>query len=368
MPFAALHRIRDDFFGALPALPVALHFMRVRFIVHFGVEISFPFKPLLQVALPFFQEVGIYGALLIDRDELFQVAFRKLRSGYCHLHSRTFCHVQIERDRILCRIIFTPAHRRSCAQMPFLYKKFPDAVGPALQPGGRDFPPGPHLQPGKDFGIAIFGIVLEANGFETRARSGLYVDDNVHLVRLRMRQLFRPELRPVQALIPKRLLQPLQCFSDQAFPVSLPQSKLHRRGRRRVAGRGGESFDAHLIEKQILSRHEVQPDSALDGKRHRTQVGIIPRPVQRAHAFRDLSSVQPFPGFHRDSRGRFRENRSVFFDDADRYDFRSGIRGHRFRRFLGARQRSSRQERECGNASQPISPAQFHAPNRSDAG
>src|SRR6266446_4592271 len=162
----------------------------------------------------------------------------------------------------------------------------------------------------------------------------------------------------------ERLKETLQRFSARAFPVSLPQSKLHCRGRRGVAGRGGESLDAHLIEKQILSRHEVQPDSALSWDRHRAQVAIIPRPVQRAHTFRDLSAVQRFPGFHRDSRGRFREDRSVFLNDSDRHD----LPGRCVRRRLGARQRSSRQERECGNASQPISPAQFHAPNRSDAG
>jgi len=50
--------------------------MRVGLIIHFGVEIPIPFKPLQQVALPFLPEVRIDRAFLITGMSFFRSLWR----------------------------------------------------------------------------------------------------------------------------------------------------------------------------------------------------------------------------------------------------------------------------------------------------
>ena len=82
--------------------------------------------------------------------------------------------------------------------------------------------------------------------------------DNVHLVRLRVWRCFRGDFSLIQTLLTKCLSQPLQRLVDGPSPVRLPQRDLHRRRCRGFAWRRGKALDAHLVEKQILSHHEIQ--------------------------------------------------------------------------------------------------------------
>ncbi len=54
--------------------------MRFGRVIHFRVEVPLPFQPLSNIAFSFFQQVRIYGAFLIDRNQLLQLAFGRLRA------------------------------------------------------------------------------------------------------------------------------------------------------------------------------------------------------------------------------------------------------------------------------------------------
>src|SRR5437870_1907011 len=177
-------------------------------------------------------------------------------------------------------------------------------------------------------------------------------------MRLRVRQRLRGHFRLVQALFSQRLSQSFQRFFDHNLPVGLSKSQLHRRSRRRIAWRRDQTFDAHLVEKQILPCHEIQTHSAGYRRQYRAQVAVIACSIKRPQTLRDFLPVYRFPRFQGDSRGRFRQNLPVLLHDADRHDGRF----FRLLRRLRVPRRSSRQERERDNASQTAGPAQFHLP------
>src|SRR5216683_2277809 len=184
-------------------------------------------------------------------------------------------------------------------------------------------------------------------------------------MRLRVRQRLRGHFRLVQALFSQRLSQSFQRFFDHNLPVGLSKSQLHRRSRRGIAWRRDQTFDTHLVEKQILPCHEIQTRSAGYRRQYRAQVGVIARSIKRPQTLRDFLPVYRFPRFHGDSQGRFRQNLPILLHDADRHDgrfFRRRIGRGRFLRRLRVPRRSSRQERERDNASQTAGPAQFHLP------
>ncbi len=300
---APLHRVRNNLFRAPRRAASGRRLTRFGRVIHFGVEIPPAFQPLPNVAFSLFQEIGVNGPLLIDRDQFFQLPFGKLRARHVHLHARSFRYLHIERNRVRRGIIVAPAHCGSPAEMPLLDQIFPDAVGPALQPGRCDLAAHFHFQSREDFRIAILRAVLQLDDADARPGAGLYVHDYVHLMRFRMRHRFPRDFGLIQTLVTKRLLQPFQRFVDGGLPISLPKSKLHRRRCRGIARRRGEALDAHLVEKQILPYDEIQSHSIGHRRHHGTQIGVIPRSVKRPQTIPNLSSVQRFAGFYRDSGG-----------------------------------------------------------------
>ena len=258
---APLDPVCNDLFRAARRAMIRFHLMRFGRVIHFRVEIPQSFEPLANIAFPFFQEIRVNGSFLIDRNQFFQLPFGKLRARQGHLHKRSFRYIQVEKNRILRGIIVVAVHSGSPAQVPLLDQIFPDAVRPALQPGRRDLAARFHFQSREDFGIAIFRAVFQLDDSHACAGAGLYVYNNVHLMRLRVPNRFRGDFCLIQALFTKRLSQPLQRFVDGNLAVRLPKSELHRGRRRGLAGRRGETLDAHLVEKQILPHYEIQSHS-----------------------------------------------------------------------------------------------------------
>ena len=258
---APLDPVCNDLFRAARRAMIRFHLMRFGRVIHFRVEIPQSFEPLANIAFPFFQEIRVNGSFLIDGDQFFQLPFGKLRARQGHLHKRSFRHLQVEKNRALCGIVVAPVHSGSPAQVPLLDQIFPDAIRPALQSGRRDLAARFHLQSREDFGIAILRAVFQLDDSHACAGAGLYVHNNVHLMRLRVRHRFRGNFCQIQALFTKRLSQALQRFVDGNLPVRLPKSQLHRGGCRSLAGRRGETLDAHLVKKQILPYYEIQSHS-----------------------------------------------------------------------------------------------------------
>ena len=136
-----------------------------------------------------------------------------------------------------------------------------------------------------------------------RPRARLHVNDNVLLVRVGVRHRFRGNLRLVQALLPKGFAQPLERFVDNLFSVGLPQPNLHCGCSGSLAGWRLQSFQAHLVEEQILPRHEIQPHAIGRGRHHGPQVRVISGSIKRTQAFGDFFSIDRLPGFHGYARG-----------------------------------------------------------------
>ena len=141
--------------------------------------------------------------------------------------------------------------------MAFFRKKFPDARRATLQTRRGDGLARLYLEPRENAGILVRRIILQLDACNTRPRTRLHVNNNIHLVRLGVGDRFGRCLRPVQTLLAKRFAQTLQRLVHNLFSVSLPQANLHGGRRRGFAGRRLQSFEAHHIDKQVFPRHEV---------------------------------------------------------------------------------------------------------------
>ncbi len=145
VPNAPLHSVGDNLFRALCRTAVGFRFKRFGRVIYVRVEVPLPFQPLSNVAFPFFQQVWINSAFLIDRNQFFQFASGKLCTRYCHPYARSFRYLQLERNRVLCGIVVASSHPCSPAQMSLLDQEFPDAVRPALQLGRCNLASGLHF-------------------------------------------------------------------------------------------------------------------------------------------------------------------------------------------------------------------------------
>src|SRR5260370_31501000 len=118
--------------------------------------------------------------------------------------------------------------------MSLFPQEFMDTVGATLNPRRRKLASAFHRQAGQDLGVAVFRAVLELDFAHARPRAWLYVDNHVHLMRIRMRHGFRGNFSSVETFFAQCLSQTVQRLVNSGPAVDLAERELHRSSRGNV--------------------------------------------------------------------------------------------------------------------------------------
>ena len=141
--------------------------------------------------------------------------------------------------------------------MAFFHQKIVDAFRAALDALRRDRFADFHAELLDDFFVGVLGAVGELNGLDLGARARLHVDDDVHLVRVVMRDGFDLDFGLVQTFVVERVGEARDAFVDGFFSVWIAERERHRGGGGCVGGRRVNAADDHLIEEELFAHDEV---------------------------------------------------------------------------------------------------------------
>ena len=155
---AAFNGVSDGFLSPLPG--AGFHLMHPDFVAYVGVEISLALQTLTNVALPFFEQVRVDRALLVNWYQFLEFGAGKLRATDGNFYARPLCCFEENRDGVLCRVVVASPDCDSRANMPPFRQEFPDALDPALEPGRGDVLTGFHLEPRQDVRVFVCRIIL----------------------------------------------------------------------------------------------------------------------------------------------------------------------------------------------------------------
>src|SRR5262249_49445720 len=295
---------------------------RCRQAVARRVEISLPLQSFTQVFPALFQQVRINSTLLVNRQKPLQVSPGKFRSGYFHLHSRSFRHVQSQRHAVFCHVILSPPHRCPPAEMPSLCEKFSDVCRSFLDSRVRYRASRLQFQPRKDLRIRILRAVRQLHGGNVRPCPRRDTHNYVNLV------IFFIDLRSggnlclIQAFFAQDVLQPNDRRIQFFFAVNVAQLNLHRCRGGRLARRLYQPAQNHLIEIEILFHSKIELYSPLHRSRHGSQIRIISVFVESSQTRCYLSAIQWLSCFDGQTLRRVNQDSAVFPHYPNAYDNR----------------------------------------------